>query len=222
MNSDYVYLSEALVSKEFGYKEVVFESESGEKRKKLVLEGLFSSAGIKNKNKRVYSESLLKREANKLNGKIKTDGGLLGEMEHPIGNPEDPIYMSRALKVLQERACIIMKESFEFNGTDVYGKAEILDGDGALGDKLAAHVRHGYVPGISSRGAGGKPDYRSDGTILVPESYNMITYDIVTDPSNYNSRLNMMLEEEIHKISEANKYTRKLWEGFTLLSDKVK
>jgi hypothetical protein len=219
--SEYVYLSEALIGREFGYKEQVFEDETG-KHKKLILEGVFSTAGKVNRNKREYSESLLRREASKLNSKIQESGGLLGELEHPMGNPEDPVYMQRATKVIQERACVIMKEQFDWRGMDVWGKAEILDGDGSFGDKLAAHVRHGHIPGISSRGVGGKPTYTGAGSIMVPESYNMITYDIVTDPSNYNSRLNMMLEEEIFRIKESEKYNRKLWTGFEVLANKVK
>ena len=219
--NDYVYISEALISKEFGYHEVTTESENGPVRK-LVLEGVFASAGKKNKNRRIYSESLMGREINGFNGRLKETRGILGELEHPMGNPEDKVYMQRATKVLQERACIIMKESFEFNGSDVYGKAEILDGDYSMGDKLAAHVRHGFVPGISSRGTGGKAEIMADGTIIVPESYRLLTFDIVTDPSNHNSRLNMIMEEELHRIHEQQKYVRKLWEGFTILSEKVK
>lgn len=219
MNENYVYLSEALIGREFGYSEKIFEDENG-KHKKLVLEGVFSTAGKVNRNRREYSESLLRREAEKLNSKIKESGGLLGEMEHPMGNPEDKVYMQRATKVIQERACIIMKEEFDWKGMDVWGRAEILDGDGSLGDKLASHVRHGHIPGVSSRGVGGKPAIAGN-TIIVPESYSMITYDIVTDPSNYNSRLNMMLEEEIFKLKEENKYVRKLWTGFEKLANKV-
>lgn len=219
---DYVYISEALTSNEFSVKEVVVESDNGS-TKKLILEGIFSTANKINRNKRIYSEAILKRESNKLNEKIKESGVLLGELEHPIGNPEDPVYMNRATKILMERACVAMKNPFSYSNNNVYGKAEIITGDNGLGDKLAALVKSGFIPGISSRGVGGKPTYSGNGEIIVPEdSFRLITYDIVESPSNFNSRLNMILEEEIYRHKEQEKYVRRLWEGFSIIQSKLK
>ena len=61
-------------------------------------------------------------------------------------------------------------------------------------------VRKKFKPGVSSRGIGGKPIYQPSGTIMIPEDYNMLTWDYVTQPSVHNSILQKYNEEIIFNL----------------------
>lgn len=138
--------------------------------KGIYVTGIFSSYGRRNNNGRVYEEKIMKREVDKILEKV-SKRCLWGELGHPP-NPEinpDKI----ALRV----------ESLEWNGQDLYGKAKIIDTpQGQIAKTL---VKEGMI-GISSRGLG---TVSEDGS--VNENYNLITWDLVTDPSNKPSWLNL-------------------------------
>ena len=211
------YISEAFVSKKFGYTESKIETADGVK-KQLILEGEFQEAEKPNKNKRVYSLSLLTRETNKLRNFIEERNGLPMGMDHPLpGETEKDLILTQRKGLENSCAlCIIL----EMNGRVVYGKSRVLEGDYGTGDKLATLVKHGFKPAVSSRGLGGKPVYNPmDSFVYVPEDYNMITYDYVTDPSTHNAILNKYMEEEYFNFQQQNKYHRKLWDVMIELRD---
>jgi hypothetical protein len=136
------------------------ESEDG---KGLYITGIFSSYGLRNNNGRVYEEATLKREVDKILEKIGKSS-LWGELGHPP-NPE----------VNMDKIAIKL-ESLEWQGKDLYGKAKILNTP--MGHIARELVKEGNI-GISSRGLG---TVSEDGT--VNEDYNLLTWDLVTDPSN--------------------------------------
>jgi hypothetical protein len=74
----------------------------------------------------------------------------------------------------------------EWKGNDVYGKAKILDTP--MGNIAKTLVKEGAM-GISSRGLGTVND---DG--YVNEDFHLITWDLVTDPSNKPSWVNGIYE----------------------------
>lgn len=74
----------------------------------------------------------------------------------------------------------------EWKGNDLYGKAKILDTP--MGSIAKTLVKEGKM-GISSRGLGTVSD---DG--YVNEDFNLITWDLVTDPSNNPSWVNGIYE----------------------------
>ena len=131
--------------------------------KSLYVTGIFSSHSRKNNNGRVYEEETMKREVDKILEKVEKKC-LWGELGHPP-NPE-----------VNPDKIAIRVESLEWQGKDLYGKAKILDTpQGRIAKTL---VREGMI-GISSRGLG---TVSEDGT--VNEDYNLLTWDLVTDPSN--------------------------------------
>ena len=74
----------------------------------------------------------------------------------------------------------------EWKGNDVYGKSKVLDTpQGAIAKIL---IKEGRM-GISSRGLG---TVAEDGN--VNEDFNLITWDLVTDPSNNPSWINGIYE----------------------------
>lgn len=177
--------------------------------KALYVTGIFSSFGRRNNNGRVYEEKIMKREVDKVLEKVSRKC-LWGELGHPP-NPE--INMDKiALKV----------EALEWNGQDLYGKAKILDTP--QGNIARTLIREGQI-GISSRGLG---TVSEDGS--VNENFNLITWDLVTDPSNNPSWVRGLYEgkqwdldevvEEEFSIQEAQeeyfKYLQSIIRGIKL------
>lgn len=164
--------------------ETSYEFELVESKTKGVnIVGIYSSAELKNNNQRVYKRSLLEREVNKIQEKI-SNKTLWGELGHPP-NPE----------VNPERIAI-RTTMLEWKGNDVYGKSKVLETpQGAIAKTL---IKEGRM-GISSRGLG---TVAEDGN--VNEDFNLITWDLVTDPSNNPSWINGIYEgqEWLPKLAE--------------------
>jgi hypothetical protein len=135
--------------------------------------GIFSSAELKNNNNRVYKKDILEREVDKLVEKVN-DGTAWGELGHPP-NPE----------INPERISILTK-NLEWKNNDVLGKAKVLDTP--MGQIAKTLVKEGKM-GISSRGLG---TVSEEG--YVNEDFNLITWDLVTDPSNHPSWVNGIYE----------------------------
>lgn len=149
------------------------EINESDDNKDLYITGIFSSFNKRNNNGRVYEESTMKREVGTILEKIEKKC-LWGELGHPP-NPE-----------INPDKIAIRVESLEWSGEDLYGKAKILNTpQGQIAKTL---VKEGMI-GISSRGLG---TVAEDGT--VNEDYNLITWDLVTDPSNGPSWVNGIYE----------------------------
>lgn len=178
------------------------------KDKSLYIEGLFSSTGVKNNNGRIYSKPIFKREVEKLVEKINNKSSL-GELNHPTDRAEvDP------------KMAAIMLESLEWRDNNLYGRAKVLTTP--EGQIVRSLINDGVRLGISSRGLG---TVSEDGN--VNEDYNLITYDVVSDPSNHGSWVNgiyegkefnydiLQVEEEISEamIAEVKaSHTRKIFQ----------
>jgi hypothetical protein len=150
-----------------------FELHEDSKTKDMFAVGIFSSAELKNNNKRVYKKDLLEREVKKVQEKIEKKC-LWGELGHPP-NPE-----------VNPDKIAIRTTQLEWRGNDLYGKAKILDTP--MGQIARTLVKEGQM-GISSRGLGTVGD---DGN--VNEDFHLITWDLVTDPSNNPSWVNGIYE----------------------------
>ena len=211
-NEMIAYMSFAHVPQTFGYhEEVISEDANGVKKKKLILEGEFQQANITNRNNRMYTESLLARETKKLSSIIESRGGRPMELDHPLPGIEKKDLI-KAQRVSLERACALCTH-LEMNGNIVYGKSEVVE-ENQYGATLGGLVRRNWKPGVSSRGLGGKPLQTAQGFLMVPEDYNMVTYDYVSDPSNYNSILETIVEEQMLMIQQNERPSyrgRKLW-----------
>lgn len=209
-----VYFSEAFFdSKDLNITQEEFQSEKhpGKQLFKVVVEGIYQSAEVKNGNGRIYPEHILRRETDKCNGIIKTSGALIGELEHPkkMMNEDQDDYVRRAMQPNPERACGV-HSYLEFSNKHVYGKSTVLSEDGSHGQKLANLLKAGYKIGISSRAVGGKPDI-SGGLITVPESISFVTWDFVTNASNPASRQLTTIINESIVLNASNEY--EYWES---------
>lgn len=141
--------------------------------KDMFIAGIFSTAEMENNNKRKYGRKILEREVDKVQEKIGKNC-LWGELGHPPNPEVNPDKI--ALKI----------ENLEWKGNNVYGKAKLLDTP--MGNIARTLVKEGSM-GISSRGLGTVGDNG-----YVNEDFHLITYDLVTDPSNKPSWVNGIFE----------------------------
>ncbi|ARW57600.1 prohead assembly (scaffolding) protein [Kosakonia phage Kc304] len=137
----------------------------------LYIEGVFMQAEVVNRNKRLYPKRILEKAvSNYIKEQVQTKQAL-GELNHPPRANVDPM-----------QAAIIIEDMW-WKGNDVYGRARIIEGDHGPGDKLAANIRAGWIPGVSSRGLGAlKPSGK--GYNIVQEGFRLtVGVDAVWGPS---------------------------------------
>jgi len=151
-------------------------NESKDGKKELFIQGIFASAEEQNLNGRTYPKPLLEREVHKILSKVN-DGSLLGEMQHPTSRSEIDL----------NEACIKITE-LNWQGNHVYGKAKVLTHcpKGAL---LEGLLKDSVKLGISSRGLGTVSEAK-----IVNDDFNLLTWDVVSGPSNRSSFVNGILE----------------------------
>lgn len=129
--------------------------------------GKFQEAGAVNKNKRIYPYEVLNTNVSSLQETIKK-GGLIGELDHPT---DSIIHFANASHKI----------------TKLWWDKNVLMGEGVIlntphGKILKALINDGVRVGISSRGVGnGKVN--EEGILVIGESYKLITFDAVADPS---------------------------------------
>jgi hypothetical protein len=137
--------------------------------KAMKFKGKFQEAETVNKNKRMYPFTVLDSNVTRLQEAIN-QGGLLGECDHPTDS-------------------IIHFSNCSHKITKLWWDSNILMGEGVIlntpmGKLLKALINDGVRIGISSRGVGnGKVN--EEGILVIGESYKLITFDAVADPSTY-------------------------------------
>jgi hypothetical protein len=160
----------------------LFEEKSG---KDLYVVGIFSSAEIKNSNGRVYPRNILEREISKyMDEKVKQKCAI-GQLNHPT-SPEGDL----------EKAAILV-EQLEWKSNNVMGKAKVLTTPS--GQIVRSLISDGVKIGISSRGLG---DVSESG--IVEDTYNLLTYDIVSNPSNIGSWVNGIYEAQTFGVEKVD------------------
>lgn len=147
------------------------ESSSTGLRPGLYIEGIFLQANVVNRNKRMYPKSILEQAIDRyMTEQVKTCQAL-GELNHPPRAMVDPM-----------QAAIIIEDMW-WEGDNVYGRARVVEGDNGAGDKLAALIRAGWKPGVSSRGLG-QVKSSGRGYNIVQEGFRLtVGVDVVWGPS---------------------------------------
>lgn len=143
----------------------------------FIVPAVFQKFNIANANNRIYPENILKREVELYQKKI-LDGTSLGELNHPAESIIDG-----------ERTSHIITELYWENST-LLGKLRLLITPGfvkygiisSVGDKVANDMLfHNVKLGVSSRGLGSVNEVA--GKYIVQEDFELVCWDIVTDPS---------------------------------------
>jgi hypothetical protein len=139
----------------------------GTEGKTMRVRGVFQRAEESNSNGRIYPQTVLNKQLDKLQPLIE-GRRLCGELDHPTN---DTVKLSNASHLITK---------LEMKGNEVIGEAEILNTPAGL--TARALINGGVKIGISSRGMGTLSE-NSEGKKIVNEDFNLITFDLVADPS---------------------------------------
>ena len=155
---------------------IVESNESGGKN--YFITGVMMEAGVVNRNKRMYNESILKKECKRYISEHVNKNRALGELNHPSGPTVNLDRVSHMIVNLNE------------SGSQIMGKAKILDTP--MGKIVKSLIDEGAQLGVSSRGMG---SLKSQGGVnIVQEDFTLAAIDIVADPSAPNAFVNGILE----------------------------
>ena len=147
---------------------------TGEVEKKYKIKGIFSTINTKNRNGRIYPEKLWKEQVEKYQDVIASGSiNTLMEYEHPARSNVDPMQAVAKINKLY------------IDGKYVMGEAVLLNNTKA--NQLKSLIDNGVKISVSSRGVGSVVD-------SVVKDFNLITYDIVSNPSDYNATMNGVCE----------------------------
>ena len=154
--------------------EETINEETGQSEKRYKIKGVFSTIGQKNRNGRIYPMELWEAQVQKYQENLK-NGSLncLMEYQHPARTSVDP------MKAVAKINKLFIKDNY------VIGEATLLDNPEA--NQLKSLIDNGIKISVSSRGVGSIKNG-------IVESFNLITYDIVPDPSDYNATMNGLVE----------------------------
>ena len=154
----------------------------------LYLSGRIQTCEKKNGNGRVYPCEVLRKEITRYQTVIE-DNRALGELDHP----DDSVINLRNVSHLMVDVW--------WQGNDVMGKLKVLDTPS--GRILKDLVNAGVKLGISSRGLGSVKE--SMGKTYVQEDFELICFDIVSEPSTPNAYVYPKAKRGMYenKINEA-------------------
>tara|TARA_B100000963_G_scaffold339665_1_gene337581 strand:- start:124 stop:756 length:633 start_codon:yes stop_codon:yes gene_type:complete len=152
----------------------------------VYLTGRIQTAGKKNGNGRVYPKKVLEKEITNYQ-KIVRDNRATGELDHP----EDAVINLKNVSHLVVECW--------WQGDDVMGKIKVLDTPS--GRILKDLINAGVKLGISSRGLGSVNE-GYDGTVTVNEDFQLICFDIVSEPSTPNAFV--YPEEKMNDLGSTN------------------
>lgn len=152
--------------------------------KKYIIRGIFMQSEIKNRNGRIYPESVMDRETNRyINEKVITHQAT-GELNHPTGDGSLSVNFERVSHKIT---------SLTKNGTNWIGEA-LITHKTPMGSVIAGLMDAGVVVGVSSR-ATGSLKMGVGGAKIVQEDFRLITpADIVSDPSAPDAFMTSIME----------------------------
>lgn len=163
---------------------------SGQNR--ILAQGILQTANKKNQNGRIYPKEILIREAEKFNKKIE-EGLSSGELDHPESTVVNLRNVSHAIRKIW------------WENENLMGIIEILaTPSGQIAKEL---INGGVKLGISSRGVG-TTNQDESGDTMVNEDFELITWDLVSQPSTHRAFMNPI--HEGYQPSEEDKFLNRI------------
>jgi len=159
----------------------------------VFLSGVMQRCDEQNGNGRVYPASILMREV-KNYMKVVKENRACGELDHP----ED--------SVVNLKNASHTVTSLWWEGKDLMGKIKVLSTPS--GKILEALIHDGIKLGISSRGLGSVKE--SQGKTLVEDDFQLICFDIVSEPSTQGAYMMMSESKKKRVWSKADRINRLL------------
>jgi hypothetical protein len=152
-----------------------FITEAAEANEKIRIPAILQRADAENQNGRVYPWEILQREVARYDEQFVKQNRALGELDHPESTVVNLKNVSH--NVLE----------MYWEGKDLRGTIEILPTP--AGNIVRDLMRAGIRIGVSSRGVGSVTPLGSE-QVQVGEDFNLICFDIVSNPSTHGAFLN--------------------------------
>jgi len=164
---------------------------------KVLVSGIMqrgSSGGDENfnQNGRSYPLPILQREADKYKKSLVAERRALGELDHPESSVVNLSNVSHNVVDLW------------WDGNNLMGKIEILPTP--AGNIAKELLKAGIRLGISSRGMGSVKNL-GEGKVEVQDDYEIVCWDLVSNPSTQGAFMSSTLNEGINKET-TNKYLK--------------
>ena len=175
-------------------QDVLTEDEKRQvKNGSVFLSGVMQRCDEQNGNGRIYPANILMREV-KNYMKVVKENRACGELDHP----ED--------SVVNLKNASHTVTSLWWEGKDLMGKVKVLSTPS--GKILEALINDGISLGISSRGLGSVKEHQ--GKTLVEDDFQLICFDIVSEPSTQGAYM-MMSESKLKQVwSKSDRINRLL------------
>jgi len=154
----------------------------------FVVHAVFQKYSIENANGRIYPENILKREVEKYQAAIN-ERRAYGELNHPEASSIDL------------RSICMNITNLKWVGHTLVGDLEIPISEGfrrygigwTLADVVAQWLVSGLKIGVSSRGLGTVS--QMGGKVVVNDDYEIVCWDVVSQPSTPNAWIDMEAEK---------------------------
>lgn len=165
------------------FDEVSIVTESTEAGQKFrYISGIFAQAGVVNKNKRIYPESILDESMNNYINEYVSKSRAVGELIHPSQTTVDLNRISHLTTELRK------------DGKNYIGKARLLNTP--TGKIAQALIEGGVKLGVSTR-ADGSVKMNTQGINEVASGLSMKAIDIVFNPSAPDALVDSIMESEM-------------------------
>lgn len=149
------------------YKPELIKEDREKNGGRLMLQGIIQKSNTKNQNKRVYPGDVLRREIDNYQKAVR-ENRAVGELDHPESS-----------SVSLDRVSHVIREMW-WDGDNVMGRVEVLNTP--KGQILQSLLESGITIGISSRGVG-STEQSNEGFDVVQSDFQIICFDIVSEPS---------------------------------------
>jgi len=156
----------------------------------FIVDAVFQKFGVKNANGRIYPENVLKKQVEAYQKKID-ERRAIGELNHPAESTIDLSRISHNIVELHWEGQTLVGK-MELNTTEGFRKQGIVS---TQGDMAANLLMNGYKIGVSSRGVGSVE--QKLGQYVVGDDFELICWDIVSEPSTPNAFIAVHGEEEL-------------------------
>jgi hypothetical protein len=155
-----------------------------------IVEGILTTAEVKNGNGRYYPKELWEREISKYMESVR-ENRALGELDHPDSSIINLKNVSHNIRKIW------------WDGDHVLGKIEILPTPS--GNILKALIENNISVGVSTRGMGSLKE--NGETMEVQDDFELLCWDFVSQPSNPGSYMRPAMMNEGLNLT-ANKYNK--------------
>lgn len=158
----------------------------------ILIQGVVQRADVENKNRRIYPKNILEKERRRLTNLIESGVyGIVGELDHSDSNAVSLKNSSIAIRKLW------------WEGNDLVAIAELFDPKYNANAGIAYSILKAGMPlGISSRGLGSLSYV--NGINMVQEDYEMVCWDLVSDPSTHSAYMRKIPVQKIKESVENN------------------